>query len=91
MCPPMTRHRVCDSPVRNSSNNDKINNKNMKPDQQANDDSAEALARAAANYQMVIGEWCRCEDKPGIAYYRSPHGGEHGWMCCRCLRIVQTG
>jgi len=26
-----------------------------------------------------------------IAYYRDPISGSHGWMCCVCRSIVQTG
>jgi len=69
----------------------------MKPDKSANDDTPAALKAAAHNYDLLKDEWCQCrgdEDDPmpsDIAYYRSPIYGTHGWMCCKCLRIVQTG
>jgi hypothetical protein len=61
----------------------------------ANDDTPEALAAAANNYRLLKDDWCKCKDSgkttQSIAYYRSPLTGSHGWMCAKCLAIVQTG
>jgi hypothetical protein len=64
-------------------------------DQSANDDTEEALLAAANNYRLVKDQWCKCANQNTkahqIAYYRSPITGSHGWMCCACHCIVQTG
>ena len=61
-------------------------------DRSANDDTEAALAAAAHNYQLVKDRWCLCKKvRVDIAYYRSPKTGDHGWMCCVCRGIVQTG
>lgn len=59
----------------------------------ANDDTPEALAAAAHNWTLLGPDWCRCagDNFDNLAYYRDPKSGSHGWMCCRCLGIVQTG
>jgi len=64
-------------------------------DRSANDDSPEALAAAALNWQLLANDWCHCKNfsptDADIAYYRDPESGCHGWMCCQCFGIVQTG
>lgn len=66
----------------------------MEIDKTANDDTPEALRAAAHNYKLVRDEWCRCLENrqmTNVAYYRSPTTGDHGWLCCQCRGIVQTG
>jgi hypothetical protein len=60
----------------------------------AGDHSAEALELAAKNFVHVRNDWCECKaggPEQQIAYYRSKASGAHGWACCKCLGIVQTG
>lgn len=60
----------------------------------ANDDTPEALALAAENWKLLIGDWCYCKGSEGFenaAYYRDPKSGSHGWMCGHCKHIIQTG
>jgi hypothetical protein len=69
------------------------------PDQSANDHTPAALAAAANNFRILIDRWhdpktCGADtDNSGeyLAYYRDPETGSHGWMCCNCNCIVQTG
>jgi hypothetical protein len=56
------------------------------------------LLTAQANYDTRAPGWCRCvEGLPGLpkrppqAYYRDQTSGYHGWMCCTCRKITQTG
>jgi hypothetical protein len=61
------------------------------PDKTANDDTPEALAAAAENFKLLRNGWCVHMTQADPAYYRNPQSGAHGWMCCKCLGIVQTG
>jgi len=72
----------------------------MNIDRSANDDTPEALAAAANNWRVLVkatvslhhaDQWCGCRKQDDIAYYRDPVSGSHGWLCCQCLCIVQTG
>jgi hypothetical protein len=60
-------------------------------DRLAGDHSELALEAAARNYRKVKDKWCECGNHDDIVYYRSPVTGSHGWMCAKCLCIVQTG
>ena len=60
-------------------------------DRNANDDTEDHLKAAASNHQLVRNHWCKCLDQNDICYFRSPRTGYHGWMCCRCHGVVQTG
>jgi hypothetical protein len=67
---------------------------NKMVDRSANDDTPDALAAAAHNYELVKNDWCTCKEPPrfrNTAYYRHPKTGDHGWMCAACHGIVQTG
>jgi hypothetical protein len=61
------------------------------PDRTANDHTPEALAAAAHNWKLAKGSWCKCKNQTDLAYYRDPKTGSHGWMCCKCLCVVQIG
>lgn len=70
------------------------------PNQAAGDHNPQALAAAADNYRLLIDRWhdsktcgADLDDNEGeyVAYYRDPESGSHGWMCCNCNCIVQTG
>lgn len=57
---------------------------------QANDDTEEHLAYAQANAMLVRRAWCECATPAEEAYWRRADG-RHGWMCCGCHGITQTG
>jgi len=66
-----------------------------KPNRLAGDHTSEALSAAADNFALLIADWCECKPEPQpiieTAYYRDPETGTHGWMCCKCNCITQTG
>jgi len=59
----------------------------------AGDDSACGLAAAHANDGIRKDAWCRCrpQTRKYAVYYRNITTGAHGWMCCKCRGITQTG
>jgi hypothetical protein len=63
----------------------------------ASDDPADpaALLAAQANYRTLAPGWCRGHADPREdcreAYFRDQASGFHGWMCCQCRKITQTG
>ena len=94
MCQPDSCPRALTIAADSSSRcEEPVNNIMSKPYKKANDDTPEALDAAAKNYQLLIDQWCKCDAQNlhEIAYYRDPHTGSHGWMCCKCHGIVQTG
>ena len=59
----------------------------------ASDDTPQALEAANHNYLLISRDrnWCFCQPEGEQVYYRSARTGSHGWMCCNCRGITQTG
>jgi len=53
------------------------------------------LESARINHLLLRDdEWCHCTHDhtiPNEVYFRDPDSGYHGWMCCTCRRVTQTG
>ena len=57
----------------------------------AGDHSEQVLIWAAYNDKLCTHQWCKCIDQSDSAYYRNAKTGNHGWACCHCHGVVQTG
>lgn len=61
------------------------------PLSQAEDMTEHGLACAQVNAELLKrGDWCSCCQTPEQVYFRQANGF-HGFMCCNCWRVTQTG
>jgi len=63
------------------------------PASQASDVGTLRLAFAQANAELLGAGGCQCGGRVvgcQEVYFRRPNGS-HGWMCCTCRKITQTG
>lgn len=61
------------------------------PLSQAEDMTEHGLACAQVNAELLRAGWCDCKAGPTEEVYFRRASGGHGFMCCNCWRITQTG